>query len=77
MEDSECSNNSNYKEDNIKYELQSLIDKLVFVNPLAVNNYINIDNKVFAEKELSLQEIVDIVKEINEKEIEEIEEKEE
>ncbi|CAG8759474.1 23190_t:CDS:1, partial [Rhizophagus irregularis] len=45
MEDSECSNNSNYKEDNIKYELQSLIDKLVFVNPLAVNNYINIDNK--------------------------------
>ncbi|CAG8469374.1 13421_t:CDS:2 [Funneliformis mosseae] len=71
MEDSEYSNNSDYGEDNIGHELQSLIDELGFTDPLAVNDYINIDDKVSAEEELSLQEIVDVVKGTNEREIEE------
>ncbi|CAB5376228.1 unnamed protein product [Rhizophagus irregularis] len=77
MEDSECSDNSDYEEDNIGHELQSLIDELGFVDPLAVNDYINIDNRASAEEELSLQEIVDIVKGTNEREIEEEEEQDE
>ncbi|EXX71621.1 hypothetical protein GLOIN_2v1765309 [Rhizophagus irregularis DAOM 181602=DAOM 197198] len=77
MEDSECLDNSDYEEDNIGYELQSLIDELEFINPLAVNDYINIDNRVSAEEELSLQEIVDVVKGTNEREIEEEEEQDE
>ncbi|CAB5363872.1 unnamed protein product [Rhizophagus irregularis] len=77
MGDSECSDNSNYEEDNIGHELQSLIDELGFVNPLAVNDYINIDNRVSAEEELSLQEIVDVIKGTNEREIEEEEEQDE
>ncbi|GBC52957.2 tigger transposable element-derived protein 6-like [Rhizophagus irregularis DAOM 181602=DAOM 197198] len=67
-------NNSDYEEDNIGHELQSLIDELGFVDPLAVNDYINIDNRASAEQELSLQEIVDVVKGTNEREIEEEEE---
>ncbi|GET51664.1 CENP-B homolog protein 2-like [Rhizophagus irregularis DAOM 181602=DAOM 197198] len=77
MEDSECSDNSDYEEDNIGHELQSLIDELGFVDPLAVNDYINIDNRASAEEELSLQEIVDVVKGTNEREIEEEEEQDE
>ncbi|GET55951.1 CENP-B homolog protein 2-like [Rhizophagus irregularis DAOM 181602=DAOM 197198] len=77
MEDSECSDNSDYEEDNIGHELQSLIDELGFVDPLAVNDYINIDNRTSAEEELSLQEIVDVVKGTNEREIEEEEEQDE
>ncbi|GET50687.1 CENP-B homolog protein 2-like [Rhizophagus irregularis DAOM 181602=DAOM 197198] len=77
MEDSECSDNSDYGEDNIGHELQSLIDELEFVDPLAVNDYINIDNRASAEEELSLQEIVDVVKGTNEREIEEEEEQDE
>ncbi|GET55952.1 tigger transposable element-derived protein 6-like [Rhizophagus irregularis DAOM 181602=DAOM 197198] len=45
--------------------------------PLAVNDYINIDNRTSAEEELSLQEIVDVVKGTNEREIEEEEEQDE
>ncbi|GET51663.1 tigger transposable element-derived protein 6-like [Rhizophagus irregularis DAOM 181602=DAOM 197198] len=45
--------------------------------PLAVNDYINIDNRASAEEELSLQEIVDVVKGTNEREIEEEEEQDE
>ncbi|GBC32972.2 hypothetical protein GLOIN_2v1765309 [Rhizophagus irregularis DAOM 181602=DAOM 197198] len=77
MEDSECLDNSDYEEDNIGHELQSLIDELGFVDPLAVNDYINIDNRASAEEELSLQEIVDVVKGTNEREIEEEEEQDE
>ncbi|GET54705.1 tigger transposable element-derived protein 4-like [Rhizophagus irregularis DAOM 181602=DAOM 197198] len=77
MEDSECSDNSDYEEDNIGHELQSLIDELGFIDPLAVNDYINIDNRASAEEELSLQEIVDVVKGTNEREIEEKEEQDE
>ncbi|GET61133.1 CENP-B homolog protein 2-like [Rhizophagus irregularis DAOM 181602=DAOM 197198] len=77
MEDSECSDNSDYEEDNIGHELQSLIDELGFVDPLAVNDYINIDNRASAEEELSLQEIVDVVKRTNKREIEEKEEQDE
>ncbi|CAB5387712.1 unnamed protein product [Rhizophagus irregularis] len=77
MEDSECPDNSDYEEDNIGHELQSLIDELGFVDPLAVNDYINIDNRASAEEELSLQEIVDVVKGTNEREIEEEEEQDE
>ncbi|CAB5334785.1 unnamed protein product [Rhizophagus irregularis] len=77
MEDSECSDNSDYEEDNIGHELQSLIDELGFVDPLAVNDYINIDNRASAEEELSLQEIVNVVKGTNEREIEEEEEQDE
>ncbi|CAB5382984.1 unnamed protein product [Rhizophagus irregularis] len=65
------------KKDNIGHELQSLIDELGFVDLLAVNDYINIDNRASAEEELSLQEIVDIVKGTNEREIEEEEEQDE
>ncbi|PKY53386.1 hypothetical protein RhiirA4_408997 [Rhizophagus irregularis] len=36
MEDSEGSNNSDYGEDNIGYELQSLIEELGFIDPLTV-----------------------------------------
>ncbi|EXX68609.1 hypothetical protein GLOIN_2v1765309 [Rhizophagus irregularis DAOM 181602=DAOM 197198] len=62
MEDSEGSNNSDYGENNIGHELQSLIEELGFIDPLA---------------ELSLQEIVDVVKEANEREIEEEEKQDE
>ncbi|CAB5387544.1 unnamed protein product [Rhizophagus irregularis] len=47
------------------------------LDPLAVNDYINIDNRASAEEELSLQEIVDVVKGTNEREIEEEEEQDE
>ncbi|CAG8777426.1 22267_t:CDS:1, partial [Rhizophagus irregularis] len=36
-----------------------------------MNDYINIDNRASAEEKLSLQEIVDVVKGTNEREIEE------
>ncbi|PKC08427.1 hypothetical protein RhiirA5_357996 [Rhizophagus irregularis] len=36
MEDSEGSNNSDYGENNIGHELQSLIEELGFIDPLAV-----------------------------------------
>ncbi|CAG8616443.1 13690_t:CDS:1, partial [Funneliformis caledonium] len=45
MKNSECSNNSNYEKDNIRHELQLLIDKLGFIISLAMNDYININNK--------------------------------
>ncbi|CAI2193710.1 11235_t:CDS:2, partial [Funneliformis geosporum] len=62
--DSNISDNKsddNNFEDNIE-EIQLLIDELPTINPLSIEEYINIDDKLIAEEELSLEEIIDIVK---------------
>ena len=54
--------NDEFEKDDDIIELQSLIDELPILDPLDMEEYINIDNRLIAEEELSLEEIVNIVR---------------